>query len=229
MRISSGLGFVPVCALVASLAAASAVRAGGPPVPNDLVKAELVAETVSLAPGSTLWVDLHLRIKPGWHVYWRNPGDSGLPTAIEWRLPSGFSAGSILWPVPEHFVQSGIGNYGYAGSADLLVPITVPPGVVIGDTAVVAAEASWLACAEICIPGDPTLSLRLPVAAGPLVPDPTAAPLFAVVRQQMPVPATFETRFVSGADDYRLLVPESALAGLRDPTGTFFPSDGSLI
>ena len=229
MGISSALGVAPAIALMAAFVAASSARAAGPPDPKDLVKAELLAETTSLAPASTLRVDLHLAIKPGWHVYWRNPGDSGLPTTIEWRLPTGFSAGNIRWPVPEHFVQSGIGNYGYAGSADLLVPITVPPEVVTGDTAVVAAEASWLACAEICIPGDATLSLRLPVAAGPLVPDPTAAPLFAVVRQQMPVPATFETRFVSGADDYRLLVPECALAGLRDPTGTFFPSDGSLI
>jgi thiol:disulfide interchange protein len=229
MGTSSALRVASALAVTAALTAASAVQADGPPDPEDLVRAELVAETASVAPSSTLWVDLHLRIKTGWHVYWRNPGDSGLPTTIDWHLPSGFSAGNIRWPVPEHFVQSGIGNYGYAGSADLLVPITVAPEVPIGDTAVVAAEASWLACAEICIPGGATLSLRLPVAAGPLVPDPTAAPLFAVVRQQTPVPATFETRFVSGADDYRLLVPESALAGLRDPTGTFFPSDGSLI
>jgi len=229
MGTSSALRVASALALMAALTAVSAVRADGPPDPKDLVRAELVAETASVAPASTLWVDLNLRIKPGWHVYWRNPGDSGLPTTIDWQLPSGFSAGNIRWPMPEHFVQSGIGNYGYAGSADLLVPITVPPEVAIGDTAVVAAEASWLACAEICIPGGATLSLRLPIAGGPLVPDPTAAPLFAVVRQEMPVPATFETRFVSSADDYRLLVPESALAGLRDPTGTFFPRDGSLI
>ena len=229
MGISSTPGVVPAIALVAALGAASAVRADGPPAPKDLVKAELVAETGSLAPASTLWVDLHLAIKPGWHVYWRNPGDSGLPTTIEWHLPSGFAAGDIRWPVPERFVQSGIGNYGYAGSADLLVPITVPPEVALGDTVVPAADASWLACAEICIPGGTTLSLRLPVAAGPLTQDPTVATLFAAARQTLPLAATFETRFVSGADDYRLLVPEGALAGLRDPTATFFPNDGSLI
>jgi thiol:disulfide interchange protein len=229
MGISSALGVAPVIALMAALAAASPARAGGPPDPNDLVKAELVAETASVAPGSTLWVDLHLRIKPGWHVYWRNPGDSGLPTTIDWHLPSGFSAGSILWPVPERFVQSGIGNYGYAGSSDLLVPITVPKEVAIGDTAVLAADASWLACAEICIPGGASLSLSLPVAAEPHAPDPATTTLFAAVRRQLPLPATFETRFVSESREYRLLVPDSALVGLRDPTGTFFPNDGSLI
>src|SRR6516225_10284918 len=229
MGISSVFGVVPALAVIASLAVAPAVRADGPPDPKDLVKAELVAETASVAPASILWVDLHLAIKPGWHVYWRNPGDSGLPTAIDWNLPPGFSAGDIRWPVPEHFVRGGIGNYGYAGSADLLVPISVPKEVTTGDVAVLAADASWLVCAEICIPGGATLSLNLPVAAGPVARDPAAAALFAAVRRQHPLPATFETRFVSGADDYRLLVPEPALAGLRNPTGTFFPNDPSLI
>ena len=148
MGISSAFGVVPALAVIASLASASPVRAEGPPDPKDLVKAELVAETASVAPASILWVDLHLAINPGWHVYWRNPGDSGLPTTIDWRLPSGFSAGDISWPVPEQFVQSDIGNYGYAGSADLLVPITVSKEVAAGGTAVLMADASWLACGD---------------------------------------------------------------------------------
>jgi thiol:disulfide interchange protein len=229
MGTSSAFWGVPALALTVALAAAPSASAEGPPDPKDLVKAELVAESASVAPASTLWVDLHLTIKPGWHVYWRNPGDSGLPTAIDWKLPPGFSAGNIRWPVPQHFVQSGIGNYGYAGSADLLVPITVAKQVTTGDTATIAADASWLACAEICIPGGTGLSLSLPVAAGPVAPDPTVAALFAAVRRQLPLSAPFETRFVAGAHDYHLLVPEDALAGLRDPTGTFFPNDGSLI
>jgi thiol:disulfide interchange protein len=225
MGISSALWVVSATAL----AAPAPVWADGPPDPKDLVKAELVAETASVAAASTLWVDLHLAIKPGWHVYWRNPGDSGLPTTIDWRLPSGFSAGSVRWPVPERFVQSGIGNYGYAGSADLLVPITVPKEVETGDTAVLAADASWLACAEICIPGSASLSLSLPVAARPVAADPATAALFATVRRTLPLAATFETRFVAEAREYRLLVPEGPLDGLRDPIGSFFPNDGSLI
>jgi thiol:disulfide interchange protein DsbD len=227
MRIGSAFGIGPGFAL--ALTASPVVRADGPPDPNSLVKAELVAETTSLAPASTLWVDLHLAIKPGWHVYWRNPGDSGLPTTIEWSLPSGFSAGAISWPVPEHFVQGGIGNYGYARSADLLVPISVAPDVATGSNAVLSAQASWLVCAEICIPGGATLSVNLPIVAGPGARDHARAELFATARRQLPLPAAFETRFVSGADEYRLLVPEAALAGLRGPTGTFFPNDGSVI
>src|SRR6516164_8687511 len=192
MEIPSALGVVPAIALVAALAAASSARADGPPDPKDLVKAELVAETASLAPASTLWVDLHLAIKPGWHVYWRNPGDSGLPTTIDWQLPAGLSAGDISWPVPERFVQSGIGNYGYAGTADLLVPITVAKEVATGGTALLAADASWLVCAEICIPGGAALSLSLPVAGAPAAPDPNVAALFAEARRRLPGAAPFE-------------------------------------
>jgi len=229
MGIRSAFEAALALALVATLAAAPAARADGPPDPKDLVKAELVAETAAVAPASTLWVDLHLAIKPGWHVYWRNPGDSGLPTAIDWRLPQGFSAGSISWPVPEGFVQSNIGNYGYAGAADLLVPITVAKEVETGGTAVLRADASWLACADICIPGGAALSLKLPIAAELAATDPGATALFAEARRRLPFPAPFETRFAAGADDYRLLVPESALAELRDPTAMFFPNDPTLL
>jgi thiol:disulfide interchange protein DsbD len=210
-------------------AAASPAWAAGPPDPKDLVKLELVPETASVAPATTLWVDLHLQIRSGWHVYWRNPGDSGLPTAIDWHLPPGFSAGGILWPVPEHFVQNDIGNYGYAGTADLLVPITVPKDVAAGDTATLVADASWLACAEICIPGGAQLSLSLPVASGPVAPDSAAAKLFAAIRDRLPLPAPFATRFTSAAGEYRLLVPTGAIKGMHDLTAAFFPYDGSLI
>lgn len=220
---------ISMLAWAMALALASTARADGPPPPGDLVKAELVAETESIAPGATFWVDLHLEIKPGWHTYWRNPGDAGLPTTIEWRLPPGFAAGDIRWPVPRHFVQGDAGNYGYTGAADLLVPITAPRDLAAGQAATLSAEASWLACADICIPGSAALSLNLPVAAPVPGPDPAVAALFAAARRHLPLPAPFETRFAAGPHDYRLLVPASAVAGLRDPTGMFFPFADSLI
>src|SRR5262249_18534744 len=125
MRIGTTLGKTLALAGLAALLWTGSASAGEPPGPSDLVKAALISETASMAPGETFWVDLRLAVKPGWHVYWQNPGDSGLRTAIDWKLPSGFAAGHIRWPVPEHFVQNGIGNYGYAGTVDLLGPITV--------------------------------------------------------------------------------------------------------
>ncbi len=160
MRIEATLRRISALAGLVALLSSGSARAGGPPAPEDLVKAGLVAEAASIAPGATLWVDLRLEVKPGWHVYWQNPGDSGLPTTIDWKLPPGFSAGHILWPVPEHFVQNGIGNYGYAGTVDLLVPIAAPKELAAGQTAVLDAEASWLACADICIPGGAKLGVE---------------------------------------------------------------------
>jgi thiol:disulfide interchange protein/DsbC/DsbD-like thiol-disulfide interchange protein len=228
MRIGATLRRMSALAGLVSLLSSGGAPGGGPPAPEDLVKADLVAETASIAPGTTLWVDLRLAVKPGWHVYWQNPGDSGLPTTIEWKLPPGFSPGPIHWPVPEHFVQNGIGNYGYAGTLDLLVPIAAPKELAVGQTAVLDAEASWLACADICIPGGAKLGLKLPVAAQP-APDPAVAPLFAAARRHLPAPAPFETRFASNGHDFRLLVPPSAIGELRNPTAVFFPIKESLI
>src|SRR3954471_19671526 len=175
--------------------AAATARAAGPVAPDDLVQARLLTEEPSVAPGQTLWTAIHFAIKPGWHIYWRNPGDAGVPTAISWQLPDGFSAGEIVWPAPEHFVLGGLGNYGYANSVDLLVPLTALNGLVAGGTAPLRAEASWLACAEICIPGTAKLDAALPVTEKPAVADPAAAALFAAARRQAPVPAPFEPRF----------------------------------
>src|SRR6266436_1657517 len=185
-QVHGGLGMrlasILLVAQVIGLITAFTARAIEPPNPQELVRVELVAETASVASAATLWVDVHFAIKPGWHIYWRNPGDSGLPTTIEWNLPSGFSAGGISWPVPERFVQGGIGNYGYAESVDLLVPIIAPKELVVGGTAVLAAPASLLACADIFIPGRRKLSLSLPVGVAPVAPDPAAAALFTGIR-----------------------------------------------
>src|SRR5438046_10750530 len=123
-----------------ALAAALPASAGSATDPHP-VTARLVPELAAVAPGATLWVDLHLDIAPGWHTYWRNPGDSGLPTEIAWELPAGFSAGEAAWPTPERFVVGAIGNYGYQGAADLLVPITAPADLQPGDTVHIAANA----------------------------------------------------------------------------------------
>lgn len=202
-------------------------RAGPPAAPLDPVAARLVPEATSVAPGGTLWVDLHLDIAPGWHTYWRNPGDSGLPTEIAWQMPAGFSAGDILWPVPEHFVQGNIGNYGYSGSTDLLVPIAAPANLSPGTAVRIEASASWLVCSDICIPGEATLALDLPVGAAAA--DVAAAPLFAAARTRLPQPANFPTRFTVSAKELRLIVPREALAGIERPTISFFPVTANVI
>jgi len=214
---------VAACGLIAPAQAAAPVE------PLDPVKAKLVPELRAIAPGTILWVDLHLEIAPGWHTYWRNPGDSGLPTEIAWTLPTGFSAGDIKWPVPERFVASGIGNYGYSRAVDLMVPIAVPQQFEPGAEARLEANASWLVCAEICIPGEAKLSLLLPVSVAPATPDPDATALFSAARNRQPRPAGFPAGFAVAGKEIRLSLPAAAVAGVDRPTVTFFPTDANLV
>ena len=219
LRVLIGLALTSLSLAPIALAA--------PPPASDLVKPALYAESATVAPGRTLWLDLHLTIAPGWHTYWRNPGDAGLPTTIDWTLPAGFSAGEIEWPVPERFVLGPVGNYGYAGSADLLVPISVPTALDPGATAHLVASVKYLVCAEICIPGEAQVALDL--AAGPGTPDPLQAARFAAARRLLPTAAPFAAQFVIGPHDLRLIVPVAALTGIARPSAAFFPDDDKAI
>jgi thiol:disulfide interchange protein DsbD len=220
---------VRLAAVFALGLAAWAPASAGPAAEPHPVTARLVPELAAIAPGATLWVDLHLDIAPGWHTYWRNPGDSGLPTEIAWTLPPGFSAGDIVWPVPERFVVEGLGNYGYRDTVDLLIPIAVGQDVKPGEAARLEAAASWLVCSDICIPGEAKLALALPVAAKPAPPDPAATELFAAARSHLPKPAAFEARFAVTKDQLRLMLPDAAFSGIEQPSAIFFPFDANVV
>jgi thiol:disulfide interchange protein len=208
-----------------ALAVGSAAAA--PPLASDLVKPVLYAESASVAPGGTLWTDLHLAIAPGWHIYWKNPGDSGLPTELDWALPAGFTAGAIEWPVPERFSLGPIANYGYAGSADLLVPLTAPAGLAADAKPHLAATVKYLVCSEICIPGEAQVSLDPAVGSG--TPDPAEAARFAAARRALPIAAPFAAQFVAEKGDLRLIVPPGALGNIGNPIGEFFPNADNAI
>src|SRR5918994_1841385 len=100
---------------------------------------------------------------PHWHTYWRNPGDSGLPTKLELTLPQGVVAEPIAWPHPQRFELSDIVNFGYGGRRLLPVSIMVPADYA-APTLTVRAAASWLICEVECIPGKAKYTLQIPVA-----------------------------------------------------------------
>lgn len=130
------------------------------PVRRDHIDAELVAASTGVSAGGVLTVALRLRPDEHWHTYWKNPGDSGLATAIDWRLPPGFEAGPILWPAPERIDVGPLANFGYHGEVLLLTDIRVPEQLPF--MVPIGAKASWLVCEEICIPGDAEFELLLP-------------------------------------------------------------------
>lgn len=151
------------------------------------VNARLISEVSSVAPGQPFWIALRMKMDPKWHTYWVNPGDSGLATTMEWKLPEGFTAGPIQWPYPERIDISSLISFGFEGEIYLLQEIR-PPGNLKPDQAVtLALQADWLVCQEICLPGGEALQLSLPVKKDGGKPDPAALEDFAKAREGLPV------------------------------------------
>ena len=173
-----------LAALAAPLLLAGAF-ANAAPVRTEHVEAELIAERIAAAPGKPATVGLRLRMDEHWHTYWKNPGDSGLPTKIQWKLPEGWTAGPIAWPHPEGQRVGPLMNYGYSDEAVLLSELTPPAGARPGPVTI-TGDASWLVCKDICIPEKATLALAFAVAEGEPPADAAHASLFAKARARLP-------------------------------------------
>jgi len=180
---------------------------------KELVKAELLANTTAIVPGKPFIVGLLLRMAPGWHTYWKFSGDAGLPTELKWKLPPGWKIGDIQWPIPLKTVDPGdIETYGYENEVLLMQEIT-PPSKLDASSAKLSAEASWLVCEKICIPGGTTLQLDLPVAS---TSQPANTDVFA--RYQRLLPQSLPGADVARADwsrvgsDLRLKITSEILA-----------------
>jgi thiol:disulfide interchange protein DsbD len=167
-----------------------ATAAAAQPVRTDNVEAELVAATDAVIAGQPLVVGLRLKHDAHWHTYWQVPGDSGLPTKIQWKLPPGWSAGPIEWPLPQRLPVGPLMNFGYEGEILLLTTLKPPSNLQAGGKVALAARGDWLICMDVCIPGGADLKLELPVrdSAGPS----RRAALFASMRARVPGPVQLQ-------------------------------------
>jgi thiol:disulfide interchange protein DsbD len=174
-----------LASLVALLALAPAAAvAAASQVTTPQVRAELVAHAPEgVAPGKPLQLGLLIDHQPHWHTYWKNPGDSGLPTTLQWTLPAGVQAGDIQWPTPAKLPVGPLMNFGYEGRLLLAVPmaVTVPPA---GDTLTVKLQAEWLVCKDVCIPESGEFTLDVPTRAATAA----NAALFDAARAALPQP-----------------------------------------
>lgn len=195
----------------------AAVSASANPVQRDHVRVTLISEASSVRPGDTFWVALRQEIKPDWHTYWVNPGDSGVPTTVAWTLPPGAEAGPIVWPAPIRFPLGHLVNFGYAGEAWLLTEIKAPANAVSGAVLDLTAQANWLACAQICVPEEASLTVRIPVAAETRL-DLDTAMGFAKARAALPQPAPWPASYAATKDGFRLALamPKQMAAAVSD-------------
>jgi DsbC/DsbD-like thiol-disulfide interchange protein/cytochrome c biogenesis protein CcdA len=181
---------------------------------------QLVAE--GPAPvGGEVELAIHMRTQPGWHGYWQNPGDAGLPMSVDWRLPKGFSAGPLRYPVPTRLTVAGLMNYVFEQDYALLVRLKVPNGA--SGTIPIRAAARWLACTDkICVPEQGELSLDLPVGSG----TPNRAQ-FDAWRHALPQPLATIGHFALDGGKLRVAIPLPASIAADDPY--LFPiSDGAV-
>ena len=162
---------VALC-LMLSFLASTAVEASTPVFGEQKaaahIKVGLVSEQGYLVAGETAQLALRLLPDEGWHTYWKNPGDTGLPTRVIWQLPEQFRAGDLEWPVPERIDYQGAVNFGYHGETWLPVSISVPASIsssaINGQGEItLSATAKWLICKDVCIPGKAELQLVLPL------------------------------------------------------------------
>ena len=134
------------------------------PIQVDHAKVELISEYDAVVPGQSFDLAVRFDLEELWHIYWENPGASGLSTTIDWVLPENIVAGEIQWPAPERIQLGGLVNYGYEEEAVFIVTLQAPEDLKLGSELTITADLFWLICQEICLPGEATLELVLPVA-----------------------------------------------------------------
>ena len=149
------------------LGGASANKARGSVVSTAQVQATLqVYAPNGLGAGETFWLGLQIQHQAHWHTYWRNPGDSGLATELQWQLPEGLKPGNLIWPAPQKIPVGSMANYGYEGTVLLVTPVQVAPKFKANEAPsdiTVQLHASWLVCKQECIPQEGDFVVRVPV------------------------------------------------------------------
>jgi thiol:disulfide interchange protein/DsbC/DsbD-like thiol-disulfide interchange protein len=213
--------FAPAFGSLIALGLAMApLPAASDEAPAGHVAAELVSEDGALVPGRTAKVGLRLVHDPQWHTYWTVPGDAGLPTRLTWKLPPGFKAGGLQWPVPELLRVGSLANYGYEGTVLLPASIQVPATLAPGSKVRLAAHADWLVCKDVCIPESADLTLELPVATSAQSAHGPHASEFAAAFARIPEPiALAQARATIDGERIRVqFVPDRPLDRLE-----FFP------
>ncbi|WP_028997351.1 protein-disulfide reductase DsbD family protein [Azohydromonas australica] len=194
-------------------------------VRTEQLRAELLAHAPEgVVPGKPLWLGLLLEHAPHWHTYWKNPGDSGLPTKLQWSVPPGVDLGEIEWPVPQRLPVGPLMNFGYEGRVLLPVKVQVPAGFDAPSLSV-QLQADWLVCKEVCLPQTGRFSLQLPSQAATSV---NAALFDEAQRRQPKAMAAVQT--AARIEGHELVLDVQGLpAALQGQPLAFFPEQPGIL
>jgi thiol:disulfide interchange protein DsbD len=205
-----------IVALLLAAVALPARAAESAAVTTPRATATLVSDTDRIAPGTPFKVGLRLRMAPGWHTYWRNPGDAGIAPELNFTLPDGAGAGPIAWPAPQRQPEGPLMTYGYSGEVLLAVPVSGPAHTV-------GLHASWLVCKEICVPEEGDFRLDLPAG---LPAASLEAPLFAAAEAALPRPSPWSAQVAS---DGTLTVSGAGISPAAVRDAWFIPAAAGTV
>ncbi len=230
--LKNALLFIAACALFQGATAQinfNKKPAASTVITTDQVRAELLAfAPEGVQPGKPVWVGLQIAHQPEWHTYWKNSGDSGLPTLLEWQLPAGITAGDIAWPTPKKIPIGTLANYGYENTVLLPVPLTVAKSF-NGEQLDIKLKAAWLVCKKECIPQEGDFTLTIPARSSTAL----QGPVFQAAFDAAPKPLAAGGSQIEVSDNKGIKAIKVALAGLpASLTGkdlAFFPETGSVI
>ena len=204
--------------------AATHAAAQLPPAEHHIA-VSLVAESMSPAPGGRTTLAIVMKPQPGWHGYWRNPGDAGLPPKLTWSLPGGVNAGDPAYPTPKVLLITGIMNHVYDQPYALLVPLTLKPGIALGTKLPVKLAMSYLVCTEQeCVPEQAEVATDLTAGGGAI--DQGSVTRFGAWRDALPRDAQGPSTYAIAGGKFRLVMPLPP--GVR-PTSPHLFVDASKI
>jgi thiol:disulfide interchange protein len=188
---------------------------------------QLVVPASALSAGDSADAGLYFKLEPGWHVYWKNAGDSGEPPRMKWTLPDGIRAGALQFPVPKRLPLGPLMDFGYEDEVLFPFQLNVAANAKSGP-AILHAKVDWLVCREVCIPGKAELEATRPVTgqASKATVEPDAT-LYARLgnRLPQPPPSAFKAGFEPTATGFRLTL----LTGQKETQASFFPADQNVL
>jgi thiol:disulfide interchange protein len=187
----------------------------------------LVPESALGKDGQPNTAGLHFKLEPGWHVYWKNAGDSGEPPRLRWTLPSGITASALEFPAPKRLPLGPLMDFGYEDEVVFPFSITAAKSAAAGP-ADLHAQVAWLVCREVCIPGKAELSLVRPISdhsAGVVSQDEFQLIQKFEARLPKPAPDSFKPTFQADGAGFRLAVT----TGQQETNAAFFPADQSVV
>lgn len=189
--------------------------------PSPIAKTQLLVHAPQVKAGEPITAGVLFTLPEGWHIYWQNPGDSGIPTSLAWTLPEDMTASAIQWPVPERIETAGLVNYGYSEKVILPVTLTADTDGVEGP---IVVKADWLVCKETCIPESATLEAALPIS------NPQAQVLLNNIQESLPHERELDAQFSANDERVTITLPAAALGVESTPASVqWLPVEDGIV